>query len=1003
MPQDFFGLPFGDRSQQRIRRVSHRCHHRILQLAQPLALLALLGFSNGSSAQLFYSWNNAAGGDYGTAVNWFPGAGAPPDANDGADFALAATYTVESFSDFAVSDVFVSAGNVSWDLGQGVEFHHTYTAGLIEVISGAQLTFFDGKVTADTVSIANGGKVHVLGADQNDAAHITVTGAGSSLTHDNFLEVADYRPETLTIENGGTVISGTGAVGADPYFDSEGVVTVTGAGSTWSTGFNFLKVGDTSPGTLNITNGGTVSDRGGNVGFSGNGTVNVSGAGSKWTNMLDVYVSRDHAGMLNITAGGLVSDVNGRVGSGTGAAGNVHVSGAGAKWANSGQLLMGDTGEATGSLTIDSGGSVTSADGMIGNEGVFSTFAAAVGTVDVTGAGSTWANSATLSVGRDGIGTLNIKNSGAVSNTTGYVAYGTDSKGDVTVSGSGSTWTNTGNLEVGRQGNGTLTINQGGKVTNVLGHVGGTNFSQPGVGNGAVTVSGTGSTWTSDINVDIGYLGTGTLTIENGGNVTNANGFLATFVGSTGTATVTGSGSTWTNTDSINIGNLGKGTLTIESGGSVTNTDGHIGPSAGSTGTVFVRGAGSTWNMTGDLFLGAQGTGSLTVENGGQVRSLSGNIARAGGTPYGTGSVTVTGAGSKWTNTNELRVGNNGVGTLNIANGGSVANSDAYIATMPGSKGTVTIGGAGATWTINGILNVAGDLNNSTNGGAGSLDINSGATVYVQDTVIFPNGTVRLQGGTLDTSTVSFQSTGGQFKWTAGTLHVGIFQGNLTNQGGTLSPGHSAGLTTVVGSYTQQTAGKLDIEIGGPSALDNDLISVSGIASIAGQLQLSMLNNFVPGANQTIPIMQAANLTGTFNNVANGQRLATSDFLGSFRVNYGVGSTFNPNQIVLSNFISTPLAGDYNQNGTVDAADYAVWRKFVGTTQVLPNDPLGGTIGAPQYDVWRANFGKTLGQGAADLASIPEPATVALVAMGVLGLFPRRAKRSRRFSANGDE
>src|SRR5262249_44813186 len=143
-------------------------------------------------------------------------------------------------------------------------------------------------------------------------------------------------------------------------------------------------------------------------------------------------------------------------------------------------------------------------------------------------------------------------------------------------------------------------------------------------------------------------------------------------------------------------------------------------------------------------------------------------------------------------------------------------------------------------------LSVAGDLSTSTNGGVGSLEINSGATVSVHDSVIFPNGTIQLQGGTLDASTVSFQGAGGQFKWTGGTLHVAIFQGNLVNQGGTLAPGHSAGLTTVVGNYTQQVAGKLDIEIGGQSAFDNDLVSVTGAASLAGQLQLSTLNNFVP-------------------------------------------------------------------------------------------------------------------------------------------------------------
>ena len=40
--------------------------------------------------------------------------------------------------------------------------------------------------------------------------------------------------------------------------------------------------------------------------------------------------------------------------------------------------------------------------------------------------------------------------------------------------------------------------------------------------------------------------------------------------------------------------------------------------------------------------------------------------------------------------------------------------------------------------------------------------------------------------------------------------------------------------------------------------------------------------------------------------------------------------------------------GDYNRDGTVDAADYVVWRSGLGTTYTQAD-----------YDVWRANFGQT--------------------------------------------
>jgi hypothetical protein len=71
------------------------------------------------------------------------------------------------------------------------------------------------------------------------------------------------------------------------------------------------------------------------------------------------------------------------------------------------------------------------------------------------------------------------------------------------------------------------------------------------------------------------------------------------------------------------------------------------------------------------------------------------------------------------------------------------------------------------------------------------------------------------------------------------------------------------------------------------------------------------------------------------------------------------------------------LTGDYNADGTVDAADYVVWRKGLGTS-----------YSQSDYDVWRSNFGKTAGNGAALpsaqplSAAVPEPPS--LIAAGLL-------------------
>jgi hypothetical protein len=83
---------------------------------------------------------------------------------------------------------------------------------------------------------------------------------------------------------------------------------------------------------------------------------------------------------------------------------------------------------------------------------------------------------------------------------------------------------------------------------------------------------------------------------------------------------------------------------------------------------------------------------------------------------------------------------------------------------------------------------------------------------------------------------------------------------------------------------------------------------------------------------------------------------------------------------------SAMLAGDYNGDGNVDAADYVVWRRHVGAEAgTLSNDVDGGVIGAAQYETWRENFGRTApGAGAAgrhDALAVPEPTSAVLLAL----------------------
>ena len=81
---------------------------------------------------------------------------------------------------------------------------------------------------------------------------------------------------------------------------------------------------------------------------------------------------------------------------------------------------------------------------------------------------------------------------------------------------------------------------------------------------------------------------------------------------------------------------------------------------AGSHGAVTVTGPGSIWTngTTGGLNIGSFGTGTLTIANGGKVINITPAAANIGNGAGSQGTVTVTGAGSTWTNSSGVNIGN---------------------------------------------------------------------------------------------------------------------------------------------------------------------------------------------------------------------------------------------------------------------------------------------------------------------------------------------------------
>ena len=87
------------------------------------------------------------------------------------------------------------------------------------------------------------------------------------------------------------------------------------------------------------------------------------------------------------------------------------------------------------------------------------------------------------------------------------------------------------------------------------------------------------------------------------------------------------------------------------------------------------------------------------------------------------------------------------------------------------------------------------------------------------------------------------------------------------------------------------------------------------------------------------------------------------------------------------------VPGDYNSNGTVDAADYVLWRNG---TQPLTNEVVTpGTTEPGDYDAWCARFGNSNpGSAVGTTAPVPEPTVIVLLAISLITVVGRhRARR----------
>ncbi len=266
--------------------------------------------------------------------------------------------------------------------------------------------------------------------------------------------------------------------------------------------------------------------------------------------------------------------------------------------------------------------------------------------------------------------------------------------------------------------------------------------------------------------------------------------------------------------------------------------------------------------------------------------------------------------------------------------------------------------------------------------------LSNGMTVIGDDNAA--TAVLNLSGGKLTTKTL-LKGDSGTFNFTGGTLSAETVGFSLVNNGGTIAPGNSPGMTHVMGDLVLNS-GTLEIEVGGTGMGDYDKLVVDGETTLGGTLKVVPFDLggglYVPALGDTFLLMASQNGFGE----------EMFDDFDLPQLAAGLGWMLSTDAMTLSLSIveAVVLAGDYNNDGIVDAADYTVWRNNLSAAALPFNETASiGTVDESDYEVWKANFGMTLdnsGGGSGSPNAVPEPST-GLLLLGSISLVAAQRRR----------
>jgi len=792
-----------------------------------------------------------------------------------------------SNSTAATSAVLVDGANSVWNLGSNQMVVGQTGTGSLTISNGG--------------TVASNGPLVNIGNSAGSNGTATITGANATwnvaltdLFATQFF-IGNFGTGTMNITNGGNVTSFVGAVLGNKS-GSNGTVLVDGTNSTWNAGYGtspatMLHVGLNGNGTLTISNGGTVLSDTGSIGDSTptgptSSSVLVTGANSTWNlNIYNLFVGNSSTGTLTISNGGQVTNGGGGfIADFTGATGTVLVTGANSTWSMGVNTV--DVGEyGNGTLTVSSGGNVTTGDGGIIGDNVDS-----IGTAIITGTNSTFnLGSGGLVVGNLGTGCLTIS-SGAVVNA------------------------GTMELAVFHGSSGTVNLQSGGVL-----QVGATNGLSAGVGTYAFnwadgTVQVKGSKLTTSINATLVSAATASILDTQGFNATwsgvlSGSGSL-TKIGS-GTLTLNGA-DTYTGSTTLSAGTLVLGdSFTLQNStliytGGTMNLDGMS--------SVTLGGLSGNQNLA---MFDTLASVTLTVGANNQDTTFSGVISGNGSlTKNGTGTLTLTGlntySGTTIINGGTLvMISNTAQGSTSINNGTLILTGDtSQIATNIFANGTLQFDQGGDSSYSGSIF------------GNGTL-IKSGTNNLTLGGVSTFNGTTTLSAGTLTlgnsqalaNSVLIYNTGGGTLNF--GTLTSATMGGLRGNQDLALANANAMAVTLTLGGGNQFSG--YSGNLSGPGSIiktGTGTLTFSGVDTYAGNTTINAgtLVLSVNAASLTRNITNNGTLTftlttnSTFNGVIQGSGQVTIAPSSNFNLTLNGSNTYTGN--TTNNGIGTLILGN---------------------------------------------------------------------------------------------